>query len=271
MIYPKSLNSVASLTLHVFCIPAFLLMSILLYEPRVLCDLLHAGEGSIRMDGIYTFNIAIVCAIVLVAMLLCRGLFLLLRRSVSFTMPYYAAWCVAEVLFMSSFVALYLTLMDRGANNYFYYLGNLFRFFASLLVYPYVIIAQVYYAHALPSSLAQDEGRRMRFYDNRHLLKFTAPSSSILYIEANENYLIIHYTENDRVRSYELRNSMKSIEDLCTKSGFVRTHRSFFVNPSKVKMVVKGDMGRYFAKFDIPDSPEIPVTKKNYESLMSLM
>lgn len=246
-------------------------MSILLYEPKLLVELLHSGEGVARVSNIYAFNIAIVCAICLGTMLLGRLLFLFAKKWLSFTVPYYAFWCVGEVLVMSAFVALYITLIGGMQQPYFNYLGLCFRSLITILVYPYVIIAQIYYASNLPKQFIHDEGMRLKFYDNRHLLKFSTTASSILYIQANENYLNICYVENDKVKEYELRNSMKSVEELCQKAGFVRAHRSYIVNPSQVKMVAKADMGRYVAKFSVPDSPEIPVSKRNYESLVALL
>lgn len=271
MIYPRSINSIGSLTVHVFAITGFLLLCILLYEPRLLCLLLRTGEGVSRISNVYPFNIAIVCAIALGSMLVCRLVFFLVRKYLTFTLPYYALWCVGEVLFMSAFVALYLVLFGRHQENYFYYLATTFRSLIGMLVYPYIIIAQVYYAHDLPKQFLVEDDMRLKFYDSRHLLKLTTNASSILYIQANENYLDIYYLENERMKKYELRNSMKSIEELCQKAGFVRTHRSFIVNPSFVKLVAKGEEGRYYAKLSVQDSPEIPVTKKNYDSLLSLL
>lgn len=271
MIFPKSINTPASLTVHVFTLTAFLLMCILLYEPKTFCDLLHAGEGVSRISSIYPFNISIVCAITLGSVLICRLLLMLCKRWVNFSLQYYILWCIGEILFISAFIALYLVLMARGQENYFYYLGNCFSSLLTLLVYPYIIIAQFYYAHDLPKQFMHEDDLRLRFYDNRRLLKLTTTAASILYIQASENYLDIYYLENGKIRSYELRNSMKNIEDLCQKAGFVRTHRSYIVNPANVKMVAKGEEGRYYAKLAVPDSPEIPVTKKNYESLLNLL
>ena len=77
----------------------------------------------------------------------------------------------------------------------------------------------------------------------------------------------INYIENDRPRTYVLRNSMKAIDELCQDHGLIRCQRSFYVNPVHVKVLRKEKDGVMYAELDAPDVQNIPVTKRYYEIL----
>lgn len=269
--FAPSLNSLPSLLVHVLIIPFFLLLNILLYEVRPLYELLHAGDGVSGIQNIFPFNIAIVFAIVLVSILICRLVLYFIRHLTKMTLAYYCAWCVAEVLVCSAFVALFITLISHGQENYFSFLGRSFRCLSTVFVYPYVIIAQSYYVLDLKHKSRETEEQRIRFYDNRHILKLTTSVSSILYIQADENYIIIHYMQNGKAMKYELRNSMKAMEEACSKVGIVRVHRSYLVNPANIQSVAKGEEGRYIATINAPEAPEIPVSKRYYDDIAALL
>ncbi len=271
MKFPNSVNTLASLLVHVFTLPIFLLLSVLLYEMRPLSNLLHAGDGVSSISNIFPFNIAIVFTIVLGSMLVCRLLLFFIRRRIHLTIPYYSLWCVVETFIAACFAALFLTLISHGQENYFTFMGRCFMVFSSIFVYPYVIIYQAYNVVDMRLNAGVEEDTRIKFYDNRKLLKFTTTSASVLYIQASENYIDIYYVEDGKIRKYELRNSMKSIEQMCSKAGFVRVHRSYLVNPQNVKSVAKAEEGRFFATLNAPGAEEVPVSKKYYENIVSLL
>ena len=256
--------------LYVLAIPAFFLLSVLLYEPRLLCELMHTGEAEGTLDALYSFNIAIVTAILFVGMTLIRLPMWLLRRKIDLTLGWYAVWCVFEIVVLSAFIALYLTLMSKE-GGYFLYLGRSLSALFSILVYPYLILTLLYLSHDTADEQSFDDSVRMKFYDNRHQLKFITSASSILCVEANENYIIIHYLENGDAKSYQLRNTLKSVEPLCAKAGFVRTHRGYIVNPAHVKQVRKEPGGFYYADLESGLQAGIPVSKKYYDSLVSTL
>ena len=115
------------------------------------------------------------------------------------------------------------------------------------------------------------ESQRMRFYDEKHNLKIVLDAQSILYVEADVNYVDIYYSENDKIRSYSLRNSMKAIDELCHDHGLVRCQRSFYVNPRHIKVLRKEKDGIVYAELDAKDVRHIPVTKKYYDKLTEML
>lgn len=268
--YPEKLSHFFPNYLHVLVIPAFFLLSVLLYEPRALCDLMRTGESDFSSINAYSFNIAIVSAILFVVMHATRLPYWFLRKKLDMTLGWYAVWCILEVFLLSAFVALYLTLMS-GEGGYFQFLGKSLSSFSSILVYPYVILALLYCLHDASEAEPLDDSVRLKFYDSRHQLKFITSASSILYFEADENYIILHFLENGEEKKYSLRNTLKSIEPLCAKAGFVRTHRGFIVNPAHVKQVRKEPGGFYFADLGTGREEGIPVSKKYYDALVSAL
>lgn len=269
--FPKILTRFSTHLVYIFSSTGYFLISILLYEPRAASELLMAGDGLTGIGKIYPFNLSITCAIILVCLFITRIILYCLRKRIDMGMPGYIIWCIGEIVIISAFIALYTSLMAMGQENYFVFLGRSFKCIATLLVYPYSILTLSYSLYDSRHADKTTDDQRMKFYDNRHLLKLVALKSSILYIEAQENYLHIHYLENGREKTYELRNSMRSIETLCEKSGFVRSHRSYIVNPDHVKLVAKGADGHYFASMDTDSDIEIPVSRKYHANIISLL
>ena len=267
--YPKSLSKFPPNLIYVFALPAFFLLSVLLYEPSRLVDLMHAGEGA--SGSLYYFNISIVTAIILLVMILSRVLFFLLRKHMDMNMGWFAVWCIMETVIMSGFEALYLSLMDKGGDGFFLFFGRSLSSLGSLFIYPYVILTLAFaLSEAMRSASAEPE-TRLKFYDSRHQLKFITSAESLLYLEANENYVIIHFNENGAEKKYQLRNTLKSVEPLCEKAGFVRTHRGYIVNPRHVRLIRKEPGGFFFADIGSDRPQGIPVSKKYYDKITAAL
>ncbi len=270
--FPKKMLKFFPNFLHILLIPAFFLLSILMYEPGPLIGLLRTGEGEVAMANVYSFNTSITAAIILLVITGTRLFFYFFARKMGVTFPWYIAWCFLETVLMSAFMALYLALMSSVPGDYFSMLARCFSCLASFFVYPYLILLLTYsWQDALNRDDTLDEGARLKFYDGRHLLKFVVNSSNLIYMEADENYIIIHYLDGGVEKKYQLRNSLKNLEPLCEKAGFVRTHRGFIVNPDFVKAVRKDTGGQYAAEIGDNSENGIPVSKKYYERLMSLL
>ena len=101
-------------------------------------------------------------------------------------------------------------------------------------------------------------------YRNPRLI--VAPSA-VLYIEAKENYVDIHYTEDGAVKKFELRATMASLEEVAAQHGYIRCQRSFYVNPEHVTVLRKESGGLIFAELDESGLPGIPVSRKYCDEL----
>ena len=269
--FPKALTRLPSTFIHIGAVPATFLIGALVYEPKALSHLMNAGEGLAAVSNVHSFNIVICAAIILAVTAVGRMTLWLIRKRFPSDLWRYAFWCIGEILASCAFTGLYLVLMDGArAGGFFHYFGNSVSSIGSVIVAPYVLLTLMYMALDESEAVPAD-GLRLKFYDNRHQLKFITEASSVLYIESNENYIILHYLENGIEKKVQIRNSMKNIEPLCEQAGFARTHRCYIVNPTYIKSIRKETTGAYFADLGADRGEGIPISKKYYESITSLL
>ena len=268
---PKSLLKLLPNVLYVIWMAVFFIISALLYEPQGLCDILHTGEGNLSLANVYYFNITIVLCVILVSLLISRSTLLLMKRKFDVSQSWYVTFCLVELTFASASVALYLRLVSGTSYSYFVYLIRCLSIILPIMAIPSLIHYLSFQLRDSRNAEDYDEGKRLKFYDNRHLLKFITYSSSVLFIESNENYIIIHYLDAGTEKKYQLRNTMKSVELISEKAGFVRVHRGYIVNPSHVKSVRKDEGGLYFADLGENISMEVPVSKRYYNNITALL
>ena len=251
--------------LHIIVLPVFFFAFMLMYRPFNSFEFL-GGEW-------YGVHLTIASCIILLSVVLMRLLYYFLPLKINYTL--YAFWCLGEMVFMTFFVALYLWLALYKGQPYYEMLTTSFQLVSMTLVIPYVILGlslRVYDYHDR-SMIANEpaSGKRIRFYDGKHNHKLVLMADTILYISSDENYINIYYVENDKLRSYVLRSSMKAIEEVCVENGMVRCHRSYLINPRHVKVLRKEKDGVVYAELDSPQAQHIPVTKRFYASLSALL
>lgn len=252
--------------IYFMMIPLFFVVFALVYHPFDIDDFLDMGKG------MFAFNITMITCIVLVTLVITRLTFYFLRKAMHLPQGWYIFWCCCEVVIIAHFVTLYMWLMLSGTMTYLQVLGNSLPIVASVVVYPYIIIGlAVRLSDAKKVKPVADENTRMRFYDDKNNLKLVVASENVLYIEAKENYIQIHYIERGRLMSYQLRCTMKSIEELCDANGLLRCHRSFFINKEHVRLLRKDKDGIILAELDSPQSPHIPVSKRYYDGIANLL
>lgn len=269
--FPKSLRLFSVQALHVAAITMFYLLFLMLYEPKALTELMSTGQGQLSIRDMYSFNISISIAIWFVSLSITRSLLFAFRKKLTESMVIYALWCVFEVTVGSAFVALYLALISPSTGNYFFFLGRCISCYVGAAVFAYAILTLIYMVRDGGRSELPGEGARLKFYDNRHLLKFVTNAAAVMYIEAQENYYVIHYAENGIMKSVQIRNSMKSLEPLSESAGFVKVHRSYIVNPQHITQLRKDKEGMYFADLDAGGEIAIPVSKKYHEQVASAL
>ena len=166
-----------------------------------------------------------------------------------------------------------LITIGREQYSFFYALPRCLVDFSGVLVFPYLIVefGTIIYAKNREAAEPVADDNLIRFKDSNQKLKLAVAASSLLYVEANENYVNIVYLDGESVKKYQLRSSMKRLEDMLHKQGLQRCQRAFFVNPSHVTVLRKDASGFVFADLDTPGTPPIPVSKTYYDSLVALL
>ena len=114
--------------------------------------------------------------------------------------------------------------------------------------------------NVLPSRL-----EKITLFDNNGNLKLCVSASNLYYLESDDNYIIVRYTDSaGDMKRYMIRSKMKTVEESFQGSSLVRCHRKYIVNMDKVKVLRKEKDG-YELDLDNDLIPPIPVTK-TYES-----
>ena len=259
--------------LYMTVCPVFFFVFVLLYEPLRLHNYLDMGRD------LYSMNLAILFSISLVVI---AGLRVALHfmKKLRITWAHYITWCIGEVLVVGMFSALYLYLMN-GEMPFFSVLMTTVGCWYLIFIIPYVILTLAFDigAHrerekemiAAAATKETADNSLVRFLDIYQRPKLIIAPSAVLFIEARENYVLIHYTEGGRIKSFELRATMTSLEDIAARYSFVRCHRSFYVNPMHVTVLRKETGGQVYADLDEEGMPSIPVSKKYYDSLANLL
>ena len=258
--FPSIMTALRGNLSFVVALPLFWLSFVLLYQPQMWVKLLDMETASLN------FNATIIMCILLGVVLISRGILLAVHNTLRMNWSRIIQWELCEVLAMSMFAALYVTLMYHGEYPYFHVVGKCLYALLLTLVYPYLVLNLAFAYVGEKEKEVVDESL-MRFVDNTQKLKLMIASSAVLYVEADENYVHVRYMEGERVKDYPLRASMKSLEELMQKHGLLRCQRSYYINPNHIKVLRRDKEGMISAELDVANQKSIPVSPKYYETV----
>ena len=261
---PSSIVSLTNTLIHIIAIPAFFLGFILIYESSWMFDFLQTG-----IEKTITINALLLTCILIGVAIISRFSMKALSKEIRLSWWQYMIWCFGELFVFACFGALYMAL-TYGHFGYFPALAKCLEFVLAILSFPYIIFALLF-AYARPDEDKVSEEDLVRFTDSTGRLKLVIAHDVILYIEAQENYVSIHYMEGSKLKEYSLRQSMRGIEELMEKHGIIRCQRSYFVNPRHVTVLRRDKEGFIQAELDVANSQQVPVSPKYYEQLSKLL
>ena len=188
-----------------------------------------------------------------------------------FTVITFSLWFIIEISLISLvYILLYGNLIGNFLNDFFFsirytLLGVILPYSFALLIINFKNqrreIAGLKRKLALPA-----QKKLIGFFDDKGNLKFSLLPKDILLLEASDNYVVIHYMSEEKVRRELLRNTMKTMEEDLKQSAIIRCHRSFMVNPEKIEYLKKTGKKRWLKIHKIEE--QIPVSEK-YSSLYS--
>ena len=250
---------------YFYAVPVFMIGFQLLFKPEPLSDLI----SSTPLDPQSAFLLT--CAITMGVILISRTLMMSFGRLIQSSGTYWI-WTAIELVLIAIFTGLFFCL-ETGQEIIYY--EAFCRCFVALVPVVFIIyfILDLFFIiwenEKNPGDV--EDSPRVKFYDDRHSLKFVVERNSILFIEASENYVKIYYVENGVIKNYSLRTSMRSLEELCSANNLVRCHRSYYVNVSHVKILRRDKEGIIYIELDNPDARHLPVTKRYYDAVSSLL
>ena len=263
----KQFMSMPACILYSLVIPLFFFAFTLIYTALDIHPFLDMGAGR------FSFNVTLLTCIVFGSVALCRLVLYFLRNVIRMNLSLLILWCIGEIVILSAFCALYLTLMLRGSQSFFSVMAFFLKYNLLVLVYPYaLLILSQYLRSYLRDAVAPEEQKTLvRFLDEYKKVRLVIDRQAILFIRADENYVIIHYLDHDENKKFVLRSSMRSLEPLAERHGLVRCHRSYFINPRHIKLVRKDSEGQILAELDTVGYDPIPVSRNYYQNLSAVL
>lgn len=200
-------------------------------------------------------------------------LYRLMRKGI-ISLGGYLLWILGEFFVFSFILTLVTNAFNAGSEITFARLwGRIFFDVVSILSIPYLFYAlilvlgernrQIEKLNLMVQQQVEETsqvGENINFYDKGGRLAFATRRLQVLYVESMDNYTNIHYLSDDnKVESFILHNSMKQVEQLYEKWGLMRCHRGYIVNIDNVKLLRREKDG-FVLEMAYCDKP-IPVSK----------
>ncbi len=191
----------------------------------------------------------------------------------SFTWKSYIVWFIFEMVLLTLILIIIHGTQKKTGLVIFYGVLSFVLYVFIVFIVPY--IGTLFYLHyqrknkafqnllqESSSTIQEIKTGLINFYDEKGVFKFSLQSNSILYIESSDNYVTIHYLNNEKPAKILLRNSLKKLENELTSYKIIRCYRSYMVNLQHIEVVKhKGKGLRLILKHHVQDI--IPVSK-NY-------
>ena len=203
----------------------------------------------------------------------------------------YVLWDLAEVVVICMLYTLFslkgdeygiIVLENNSVSRIFL---NAFVYCFISLIIPYIIAGMYFaiidknntirlmnYANVVSDEpvLPVDE-QKITLFDNSGVLKLSLRLSSLYYIESDDNYIMVWYTDSKgELKKYMLRCRLKTVEESFKGSSLVRCHRKYIVNMDKVKVLRKEKDG-YEMDLDNDLIPPISITKTYAENVLGIL
>ena len=191
-------------------------------------------------------------------LLLSRGLLFLVGRRHEPTLAVMLIWIVAELIVCVSVMTLVLWGLSGGGTLQLAPLvGALVLGTIGVLLVPAVVTYMVSRLHEARAEVRrllqllavqdtkqhQNADTNVNFFAKGGRLAFSTRMGNILYIEAADNYVNIHYLNGEKEETFILFNSMKNIEKSFVGTCLMRCHRGYMVNADNVRLMRKEALG----------------------------
>jgi hypothetical protein len=190
--------------------------------------------------------------------------------------PGYLVWVAGEIFFMAVVYTILIKAVVDDPRDYLEVFRKSVLVTSLVLLLPYSML-WLYFAlrdrNFQLQSLIEKEPepaaspRMVPFYDENNKLCFSVIPEDLLYLEAADNYVFVHYLEQEKKRKFMIRNSMKDIRQAIPADILIQCHRSYLVNFDKVRIIRKEKDGLHL-EMDTPDKLSLPVSKTYVEQVL---
>jgi len=243
---------------------------ILIYHP-------FGSQGWFEVNqGQFAFYAGFIVVLGMLVVIGSRVIMTQIRKRWRITIAGYALMIALEIIAMTGFYMMIEKVFLKDSRYWFEVYYTAIENASLILLIPY-LISLLYFAwedkkqnlERLLVQRKQEEGPRfVVFHDENGEIRLTLKLDDLIYIEANENYVFIHYLEDNKPGRFLLRNSMKKIEEQLSDYPVVRCHRSYMINLVRVRLVKKSRTG-FIAQMVTPDDLTLPVSDSYRQEVQS--
>ena len=190
----------------------------------------------------------------------------------------YIIWCMIEITAICGLYTCFtMEVTDAEKGSGLSIFGNSLLYGLIAIGIPYLISAMYFtiidknntirlmnYENVItdePEPVQGSQMHKITLFDNSGALKLSLNPDSLYYIESDDNYIKVWYTDNrGELKQYMLRCRLKTVEESFRGSSLVRCNRKYIVNMEKVKVLRKESDG-YYLDLNSDLIPALPVTK----------
>lgn len=207
------------------------------------------------------------------------------KRFISMNYLGYILWCILEIVIVS---LIYTWITSNIIPEYHEPLidtfSRAFLYGTIALGIPYLIAGMYFaiidknntirlmnYENVVTDEAPKENAskHKITLFDNSGTLKLSLSPENLYYIESDDNYIKVWYTDSKaELKQYMLRCRLKTVEESFKDSGLVRCNRKYIVNIKKVSMLRKESDG-YFLDLANEAIQPLPVTKTYTDAVLS--
>lgn len=190
-------------------------------------------------------------------------------------------WLIVELLLCVTVMALvFWAISGAGQVQLSSLVGDLVLGFVGLTVVPYIISFLLYRLYENRMEIARlrqviekhdaaalpPVDTTVNFYAKGGRLAFSTKMSNLLYVEAADNYVNIHYLNEGKEDTFILHNTLKEIEKRFGDGSLKRCHRGYMVNVENVKLMRKEALGLIL---ELNQSTKVIPVSKSYAAAVT--
>ena len=205
------------------------------------------------------------------------------------TFLHYIVWNLLEIIAVCALYTLFtlkgaaMGIIDCGGSSWTMLFFDAFKYCLITMAVPYVICGMYfaiidkdntirvlnYSTVVTDEEYTPQEERKITLFDSGGALRFSVAPSSLYYIESDDNYVKVWYTDSKgEMKQYMLRCRLKTIEESFADSELLRCNRKYVVNMDHVRVLRKGK-DNYVLELDNDAIPPLPVTKTYEENVLA--
>lgn len=221
----------------------------------------------------------------ILTLIISRTLMYRTRRLLELTYLEYVLWCIGEIVLIGAFYTNLTIEITGGLNERdIEIFGRSLLYGTIALGIPYIISGMYFaiieknntirlmnYENVVTDEVQELETQvhKVTLFDNSGSLKLSVNIDNLYYIESDDNYIKVWYTDNKgELKQYMLRCRLKTVEESFKGSSLVRCNRKYIVNIKKVSTLRKENSG-YVIDLGKEEIPVLPVTKTYTDTILN--